>query len=164
MSKPVTQTVSPTVLSKVLMITERRIQQLASEGILAKEDRGKYPLIPNVQAYIKFWQDRAVGSDAGQTDLHTERTRLTKAQADKTELEADVLKGDLIPADEVFERWETMVAGFRAKMLSIPTKTSHLLINVSVFDEVESILKTHVYEALKELSDEGNRQNIQSDI
>ncbi len=158
MSKAVVQTVSASVLAKVLMVTDRRVQQLTSDGIFTKEGRGKYPLIPNVQAYIKFWQDRAIGSDTGvETDLHTERTRLTKAQADKTELEASTLKGDLIPADEVLSRWEKMVSSFRAKMLSIPTKTSHLLINVGEFDEVESILKTHVYEALKELSNEGNR-------
>ena len=145
MSKPVVQTVSVTVLAKVLILTERRIQQLTTEGILIKEGRGKYPLRPNVQAYIKFWQDRAVGSDSGQTtDLHTERTRLTKAQADKTELEADVLKGDLIPAVEVLEEWERMTSSFRAKMLSMPTKTSHLLINIKEYDEIESVIKSHV--------------------
>lgn len=89
-------------------------------------------------------------------DLDSERSRLTHHQANKTELEELVLKGDLIPADEVLNQWEKMVSSFRAKMLSMPTKTSHLLINVSEFDEVENILKTHVYEALKELSDESN--------
>ena len=90
-------------------------------------------------------------------DLDAERSRLTHHQANKTALEEEVLKGELIPSEDVLAKWESMVSNFRAKMLSIPTKTSHLLVNVKEFDEVESILKTHVYEALKELSDEGNR-------
>ncbi|MCP3850112.1 MAG: hypothetical protein GY694_07755 [Gammaproteobacteria bacterium] len=97
------------------------------------------------------------GVDDGEYDLTEERARLAHHQANKTSLEEQVLKGDLIPAEEVLSKWEKMVSNFRAKMLAIPTKTSHLLINVGEFDEVESILKTQVYEALKELSNEGNR-------
>lgn len=87
-------------------------------------------------------------------DLSKERARLAHHQANKTELESKVLKGDLIPANEVLARWEKMVSGFRAKILAMPTKTSHLLVNVKDYDEVESILKSHLYEALKELSHE----------
>ena len=98
-----------------------------------------------------------VSEDGVIYDLDSERSRLTHHQANKTELEELALKGDLIPAEDVLAKWEKMVSSFRAKMLSMPTKTSHLLLNVSEFDEVESILKTHIYEALKELSNEGNQ-------
>ncbi len=155
MIKPVVQTVPVSVLAKVLILTERRVQQLTTEGILKKEGRGKYPLIPNVQAYIKYWQDRAVGSDSGQTtDLHTERTRLTKAQADKTELEAMALRGVLVDAGEVSDLWCDMIGSMRAKLISIPTKTAHELINISEFSIIEGVLREHVYEALNELSNE----------
>ena len=97
-------------------------------------------------------------------DLSKERARLAHHQANITQLESQVLKGELNPADEVLSQWEKMVSGFRAKMLAMPTKTSHLLVNVQEFDEVESILKSHIYEALKELSDEGTKENIKSDI
>ena len=104
-------------------------------------------------------------TDDGQVfDLDAERSRLTHHQANKTALEEKTLKGELIPAEEVFSKWEKMVSGFRAKMLSMPTKTSHLLVNVQEFDEIESILKSHIYEALKELSNEGTDENIKQDI
>lgn len=101
---------------------------------------------------------------AGDLDITEERARLAHHQANKTALEEAVLKGDLIPAEEVLAQWERLVSGFRAKMLAMPTKTSHLLVNVQEFDEIESILKSHIYEALKELSNEGTNENIKSDI
>ena len=91
-------------------------------------------------------------------DVDVERGRLTHHQANKTALEEEILKRKLIPADEVEAEWSKMVSSLRAKMLAIPTKTAHKLINVSDFEEVESVLKSYIYEALKELSEnEGNR-------
>jgi phage terminase Nu1 subunit (DNA packaging protein) len=91
-------------------------------------------------------------------DLSKERARLAFWQANKTELESEVLKGELIPADQVWQQWERMVSNFRAKMLSLPTKTGHLLLNIADFEEIEAILKNHVYEALKELSHESTEK------
>lgn len=85
-------------LGKVLMISERRVQQLVAESVLVKEGRGKYPLIANIQHYIKYWQDRAVGSnEGGEIDYHTERARLTKSQADGQEIKNAVLRRELAP-------------------------------------------------------------------
>lgn len=119
-------------------------------------------------SYILYLREvasgRAGNAETSTYDIVEERARLAHHQANKTSLEEDVLKGDLIPAEEVLKSWEKMVSSFRAKMLSMPTKTSHLLVNVKEFDEVEVILKTHVYEALKELSNESTDENIKADI
>ncbi len=111
-------------------------------------------------AYILHLREVASGrtGDDSDYDLAAERARLAHHQANKTSLEEDVLKGELIPAEEVLEKWSKMVSSFRAKMLAIPTKTSHLLINIQEFSVAESILKSHIYDALKELSEQGNRQ------
>jgi len=85
--------------------------------------------------------------------LEAERARLTFHQANKTALEEDVLKGRLITAEEVLDTWSAKVSAFRAKMLSLPTKTAHLLLNIQDFEEVDAILKAHIYEALQELSE-----------
>ncbi len=141
----------------VRSVTTYQNQEQDPLPVLQRGKRGTANVYDAV-AIHKWALRKEIGLDGGKAyDLELERSRLTHHQANKTELEEKVLKGDLIPADEVLSRWEKMVSSFRAKMLSIPTKTSHLLINVGEFDEVESILKTHVYEALKELSNEGNR-------
>ena len=85
--------------------------------------------------------------------LETERTRLASAQATKTELEVEVIKGNLIPADHVKEVVDTMLSSFRSKLLSLPTKAAHAVLPLADQAEAENVLKEYVYEALQELSD-----------
>ena len=75
-------------IARLLVITPRRLQQLTKEGYLPKSERGRYELVPVVQAYIRYLRDRAVKGDLGDDDFGTHKTRLIKAQADIAELEA----------------------------------------------------------------------------
>lgn len=112
--------------------------------------------------YIRKIREVASGrTTGGDFDLVEERARLAHFQANKTELEAEVLKGNLIHIDKVINEWEKLTSSFRAKMLSMPTKTSHLILNKDDFSEIEAILKTHIYEALTELSYETTKESDQ---
>lgn len=83
-------TASVDTIAKLLDMTPRRVQQLANEGIIPKpEDRGQYEIVPCVVGYIKHIKGMLNG-EAG--DLASEKTRLTKAQAEKTEIETARLK------------------------------------------------------------------------
>lgn len=92
--------VDVTMLARLLNLTPRRIQQLAVEGVIPKDERGKYLLIPAVQQYVKYLQEK-VGGGSGVADLSTQRARLAKEQADKVARENAVRTGQLIPADEL---------------------------------------------------------------
>ncbi len=87
------------------------------------------------------------------SNLIEEKTRLTKAQADKAELEAEALKGTLIHIDDVLKTWSTMIINFRARLLALPHNITHKLINKQEYYEIESILKNEIYEALTELAE-----------
>lgn len=141
-------------LARVLMITDRRVQQLAKEGVLVKEGRGRYPLIPNIQAYIKYWQDRAVGArEMGEApDYHAEKARLVKAQADKAEMEAEQLKGRLLDAEIVEREWGKVLTNLRQALLSIPSKIAQSVSSASDAVEAEEIIRAQIHEALNELS------------
>lgn len=93
------------------------------------------------------------GKPSDKKTLETERTRLASAQAEKTELEVQVIKGNLIPAESVEEVVNNMVSSFRAKMLSLPTKAAPAVVIMADIVEVESALKDYIYEALTELSE-----------
>jgi len=86
-------------LGKILMLSSRRVQQLAKEAVLIKAERGKYPMVENIQAYVKYWQDKAASTDTGGIDYHVERARLTKAQAEGQEIKNAVLRRELAPVD-----------------------------------------------------------------
>ncbi|HCJ57503.1 MAG TPA: hypothetical protein DHV55_09200 [Clostridiaceae bacterium] len=41
-------------LSQILGISQRRVQQLTSEGILKKNDDEKYEITPSISTYFKY--------------------------------------------------------------------------------------------------------------
>lgn len=139
-------------IAKLFNLTERRVQQLASDGVIPKADRGKYDLVACVRGYIGFLQDRAFGKEVIHADAHKERARLLKAQADKTELEVKTLKSELIPSDEIAAEWAGLVVAFRSRLLVLPTRGAHLATGLKEFHEIESGLRELVHEALNELS------------
>ena len=151
-------------LAKLFNLTERRIQQLARDNVIPKPEKGKYDLIACVRAYIKYLQDRAAGRDIEPQDTYAERARLLKAQADKTELEVKSMNGELISTDQVELLWGGLVAAFRARMLALPVRCAHLLMSLKTYPEVESCLREHVHEALRELSRYDPEQSSSIDL
>ena len=139
------------VIAKLFGLSERRVQQMAKDGIIPKAEKGKYELVGCVRGYIKFLQERAFGKDIITIDAHQERARLLKAQADKTELEVKALNGELLPKVEVEIEWASMVTAFKAKLMSLPTRAAHSVIGKKDFHDVEEALKQLVVEALTEL-------------
>lgn len=142
-------TASVDTIAKLLDMTPRRVQQLANEGIIPKpKDRGQYEIIPCVVGYIRHLKGMLNG-DAG--DLASEKTRLTRAQADKTEIETAKLRGDLVSLDDAERGWSALVGAFRAKMLTLPPRAATTVLNKSEKD-AERLLTDMVSEALAELS------------
>jgi phage terminase Nu1 subunit (DNA packaging protein) len=140
------------VIARLFGVSERRVQQLAKDGIIPKAEKGKYELVGCVRGYIGFLQERAFGKDVMTIDAHQERARLLKAQADKTEMEVRVMKRDLITVAEVKAYWAGMAVSCRARLMSFPTRGAHIATGLKEFHEVENALRDLVHEALNELS------------
>lgn len=86
-------------------------------------------------------------------DYATEKTRLTKAQANHEELRVKEKDGSLIPADAVEEMMMGKVLAARAALLSLPTRIAPLAMSASTIREVEDAARDIVYEALNGLAD-----------
>lgn len=140
------------VIARLFGLSERRVQQLAKDGTIPKPEKGKYELVGCVRGYIKFLQDRAFGKDMAPIDVHYERGRLLKAQADKTELEAKAMSRELLPVTEVETGWAALAMAFRSRLQGLPTRGAHLAMGLKNFHEIESALRELVHEALNELS------------
>lgn len=94
------------------------------------------------------------------SDLATEKLRLLKAQAEKAELELEVLKDKYIEVSEVEFEWSNLVLIFRARMLAIPSKLVRSLAAAgSDFAKIEQILEDEIYDALTELSKHGDEES-----
>ena len=73
------------IIAKLFGVTERRVQQLAKEGIIPAANKKPYQfdLLPTVQAYIKHLSDKAYGKEQKSTNT-------AQAEADKIRAEADL--------------------------------------------------------------------------
>ena len=143
------QTLNVDSIAKLLDLTPRRVQQLVKEKILPQPyDRGKYAVVPCVIAYIKYLRGLIDGEGG---DYMVEKTRLTKAQATKTEIETNRLKGDLISVTDAERGWGSLLGAFRAKMITIPSRAALAVQKKSEY-QAEKILTEMIYEALTELS------------
>ena len=88
-------------------------------------------------------------------NFQAERTRLTKAQADKAEIEAAELARELVRTEDVKLTWGELVAAVRAKLLSLPSKLAPLLAPPGKVAEAQALAETMVHEALSELAGSG---------
>lgn len=103
MSMEARATFSGAVIARLLNITERRLQQLAREGIVPKVRHGEYPLAGCIRGYITFLQKGNAGEGADVTDPDKlepfKRRAFYQGELEKLKLETE--RRELIPRIEV---------------------------------------------------------------
>ena len=138
-----------------LDLTTKRMHELFNENILIKTGKSGGQDKDDCRVrYIRYLRVLARGKNTNSGDLNEERTRLTKAQADRAELELQEKEGDLISSDVIKTIWSDYVANVRSKLLALPSKLGHLTQAAESYAEAEAIIKEAVYECLEELSED----------
>jgi len=94
----------------------------------------------------------APSSSSGNLDVTAETARLKKFQADKTELEVEVLKGNLLHGETVQATWADFIGACRAKLVALPSTAAPRVTGLSV-SEVETELRDLIHPALEELKE-----------
>ena len=97
-------------IAGLLDISVRRLQQLASEGIVPRTDRGDYPLVECVRNYVRYL--RATHGEMADGDIASHNARLIKFKANIAELEAGRLAGF-----EVLRTWPEVLLPLRAPLI-----------------------------------------------
>lgn len=134
-------------LADLLGVTERRIQQLAKDGTIPRSGRGLFDLKSAVKTYCAFLRDSAQGK-TGDKELKAEKLRLTKAQADKADLEVSKRRGELVAISDVQQAWNTIAVELRAAMLAIPSRVAS---QASLPNDTTSIIDSEIRAALESL-------------
>lgn len=148
-------TVSSSVLADLFGLTERRVRQLAEEGIIAKVKRGRYDLSTSVRSYIihlKTNNDLKEDKIKKEIDIDIENALLTKAKREKAELELAAMRGDMHFSSDVERVMNDMLSNFRAKLLSMPTKIAPFLMNMNQIGGIQDVIRSNILEVLNELS------------
>lgn len=112
-------------ISKLLDLSERRVQQLSREGIIPKAERGRYELVPAVQGYIRYLRDRSL--EVGVVSIDVARQRKTAAEAELAEIELAKARADVVGIEDVAKQWDTILTGVRTRLLAMPTKVAPMV-------------------------------------
>jgi len=140
-------------VSDFLMLTDRRVQQLKSEGVIVKIDRGQYDLVQSTQGYINFLRERAFGGVAN-TDRHGEKTRLITAQANIAEMNDAELRGDLLRADETRRAIFTAARGVRNSLQTVADRLSQPLAGEDDHHEIHDMIEGEINQILHDMESE----------
>lgn len=138
-------------LEYILGLTRQRIWQLAEDGVIPKpKERGDYDIHECVKKYYEYLHE--VGGDE-ELDGKYERARKAKAEADRIEMDLAIKRGQVHSSEDVEAVLNDMIAFFRAKMLSMPTKLAPILAAELNPRIIKKKLDDEIYEALSELSE-----------
>ncbi len=137
------------LLSEILGISARRIQQLVEDGILPAPDKqGAYDIPACVQS---FYYNELTDSENEELDGRYERARKAKAEADRIEFDLKIKQGLYLQADLVQSEIEKSIGNCRAKLLALPRKFTPQISVAQNPNEIEDILTNGITEALNEL-------------
>lgn len=105
-------------LAALLGVNADTVTKLASEGLpmlKAGNGRGNANVYEAIEC-LKWWRARK----APMGDAQAERTRYFAAQADKTELENRVRRGEVAELGEIESTWAGLVVATRDRLRGIP--------------------------------------------
>lgn len=156
-SKPETKPKAPTypvaAIAKLLMLSDRRVQQLTKEGVIPKAERGRYELAPSVQGYIRFLQERSLRSDTSPIDYHAEKARLTKAQADTAEIELAKARADVVSVAQIERNLAGLFAQVQTNIRNVPDRVVSALIGMTDEREFKAVLLREIDQVLTALAE-----------
>lgn len=138
-------------LAKLLNLSERRIQQLAREGVIPRVGTGQYDVIGAIRGYLKYIQPDH--DDQNSSNYQQQKTRLAGLQADLLELRLARSQGKFIPADIVDSTWADSILRARAVLLGLPPRLSAKISQITDDPKaITRIITQGIEEALDELS------------
>jgi phage terminase Nu1 subunit (DNA packaging protein) len=141
------------VISRLLDLSERRVQQLSREGVIPKAERGQYDLIGSVRGYVRYLRDQALKAQANAPDYAAERARFIRARADLAEMEAEEKRRSLIAADQVEAAWIAVLALLRTRLLALPDRLAPQAFDQSTVGETRNLIRIAIREVLDDLAE-----------
>ena len=140
------------VISRLLDLSERRVQQLSREGVIPKAERGQYDLIGSVRGYVRYLRDQAVKAQAGAPDYAAERARFIRARANLAEMEAEENSHSLIAADQIEAAWIAVLALLRTRLLALPDRLAPQAFDQPTVGDTRTLIRTAIREVLDDLA------------
>lgn len=150
-----------TTIGKLFGLGERRVQQLAKEGVIPAVNTKPYQfdLLPTIQAYIRYLSEKANGKEAKPADT-------VRAEADKLRAEADLkqskakiaemqlkeLEGKMHRSEDVEAVTNDLVYTVRSMIMALPGRLAMDIIKAPTANEASAMIRSECYKILNELA------------
>lgn len=149
-------TVSAAVLGNIFGVRDRRVRQMAEEGIVVRAAKGRYNLVESLKNYILSLKLAAEGATAdspdGEIEFDEEKALHERVKRHISELKLQTMKGELHKAEDVERVMSDMLAAFKTRVMNIPSKVAPVLEDRDAA-YIKERLTGEVIEALNELKD-----------
>lgn len=163
-------TVDVGVMTEVLGVSEQFVGRLVKDGVVIKEGRGAYLLLPSVRRYIAQIKDRQRSvSVEGEERINAadELARLRQKQRELTEIKIDVERGKLVRLEDAQRVYGELVSDAKNTFMRLSQRVAPKLEGRAA-TEIFRLLNEEIYDALallsepSSLSDAGYINHIQS--
>lgn len=145
-------------LGDLFGMTDRRVRQLAQQGILPRDEKGRYPMRDCVLAYVAYLKSNPDES-ASVKELEYRKlkaeTEERQAKADKAQLDLDERRGELISRADMYREWIGRCVELRAAMLGLPNELGFRFTADDTRALVEEVSEEFVRTTLETWSREG---------
>lgn len=124
------------VIAQLFGLTDRRIQQLTSSGVLptvqTPEGR-RYDLVPTVQTYVKYLSDKAYGKERSEKEAELREQKLKadvalkESQGELHQLKTAIAAGKYISIEEAEMDYSRFFVTLKNFLLAIPSRLADMI-------------------------------------
>lgn len=148
------------VIAKLFGLTERRVQQLAKDGVLpvAGKRPYKFDLLPTIQAYIKYLSDRLANKEkdkdysAAEFDKLRAEANIKQSKDKIAEMQLKELEGKMHRSEDVQAVMEDLVYTIRSMILALPGRLAMDVTQAASANEASAIISAECNKILNELA------------
>lgn len=145
------------VLSKMLGISDRRIRQLADEGVIIRVSQGRYNLEKSIKGYVLNLKIANSSKEQlrldDELDLEKEKAKHERVKRQMAEMKLSLMRGRMHKSEDVEAVMTDMLANFKARCLNLPAKLTPQLVSRDDKGYIMSLLTDEINQALQELAE-----------
>lgn len=145
------------VLSKMLGISDRRIRQLADEGVIIRVSQGRYNLEKSIKGYVLNLKIANSSKEQlrldDELDLEKEKAKHERVKRQMAEMKLSLMRGRMHKSEDVEAVMMDMLANFKARCLNLPAKLTPQLVSRDDKGYIMSLLTDEINQALQELAE-----------
>lgn len=147
-------------IAQYCKLTERRIQQLTTDGVLVVKKRSKdgnlYEFLPNIQRYLLYLQDKVKNKTRATEDKEAAKLdaeiKYKESKAEYAKLELEELKGKMHRAEDVAALVADLAATTKSMLMGLPGRLAMDVITKQTAAEASVVIEDALTEVLSALT------------